>query len=297
MKTWKWMMGMGGLTFAMSAALETPSEAAPAIPALRTAAPACTTVVMQDRDDGAEHAVTCSPLTFAFNPATSGTHFSNWAAYKTYTKPVPEGFLVHSLEHGAVVVGYDCPDGCPAEVAMAEAWIASLGTDALCPGQPHKVILAPNPGLAVRWAATAWTWSIIADCLDTAALGTFFRAHYGKTPESPVCGGGTDLSAVGWCPAPTRRPDAEEGNLSATPGISELWSGTLAGPSRLRLEVARADGSLLEARDLGAAGPGPARAEWDAQAFRLLHPGAGAVVIRIRTAEGRELARKTMLLP
>jgi hypothetical protein len=44
-------------------------------------------------------------------------------------------------------------------------------------------------------------------------------------------------------------------------------------------------------------GPGPARAEWDAQAFRMLHRGAGAALIRVRTADGRELARKSMLLP
>ena len=43
----------------------------------------------------------------------------------------------------------------------------------------HRVILAPDPTLPVRWAATAWTWTLRADCFDEAAFGQFYADHYG----------------------------------------------------------------------------------------------------------------------
>lgn len=163
---------------------------------------ACSVAVAEHPDEGAVHAVPCTQVAFNTNPPTSGTHYSSWAAYKTYAQPVPDGFLVHSLEHGALVIGYDCPEGCPDEVAAVQKWIDGLATDPVCFGEKPKIILAPNPALDVRWAAAAWNWSWKAPCPDTLTLAAFFQDHYGKTPETGVCGGGSDLSAVGWCPAP-----------------------------------------------------------------------------------------------
>lgn len=162
----------------------------------------CRAAVTEHADEGADHAVPCAQVAYNANPPTSGTHYSGWAAYKTYADPVPEGFLVHSLEHGAIVIGYRCPEGCADEVATVQAWIDRLPGDALCAGARPKIILAPNPSLDARWAAAAWNWSWKAPCADTATLSSFHRARYGRTAEAGVCGGGSDLSTVGWCPAP-----------------------------------------------------------------------------------------------
>ena len=41
------------------------------------------------------------------NPPTSGNHFPSPAAFKIYESPVPKENLVHSMEHGGVVVWYN----------------------------------------------------------------------------------------------------------------------------------------------------------------------------------------------
>ncbi|MES1172631.1 MAG: DUF3105 domain-containing protein [Bacteroidota bacterium] len=154
--------------------------------------------VAQHADEGAAHTVVCTQVTYGTTPPSSGAHYPNWPVYKTYVAPVPWGFLVHGLEHGAVAIVYNCPGGCADEVAAAQAWIDALPIDARCAARP-RVILAPDPTLTVRWAATAWTWTLRACAFDIATFQRFFDDHYDVGPES-VCGGLVDFSATGWCP-------------------------------------------------------------------------------------------------
>jgi hypothetical protein len=145
---------------------------------------ACTTAIAQHPNEGAIH-VDCTPVpTYGTNPPSSGNHYGIWADYKTYTTPVPWGHLVHSLEHGAIVIVYNCPDGCADEVEAAQAMIDALPTDATCTAPTQRrVILAPDPHLDVRWAASAWTWTLRASCFDAAAFNAFALAHYNHAGE------------------------------------------------------------------------------------------------------------------
>jgi Protein of unknown function (DUF3105) len=148
-------------------------------------------------EEGANHVVACSTACYGTVPPSSGNHYPIWPVYKAYDQPVPWGFLVHGLEHGAIVVVYNCPCDCPEEVAAAKAWIAGLPTDGSC-GEPPRVVLAPDPTLDVRWAASAWGWTLRAATFDPAAFQTFFSAHYDHGRES-ICGGAADGSVAGWC--------------------------------------------------------------------------------------------------
>lgn len=152
--------------------------------------------VSQRADEGAAHAPNCDRVCYRTVPPSSGTHYPTWAAYKVYDAPVPWGFVVHGLEHGAVAVVYNCPDGCADEVAVARGWIATLQDKLGC--TPPRVILAPDPTLDVRWAASAWGWTLRAETFDEPAFTDFFNAHHG-TGEN-TCSPGADLSAMGWCP-------------------------------------------------------------------------------------------------
>jgi hypothetical protein len=148
----------------------------------------CAAVVAQHPDEGAFHVDCLPPPVYGTNPPSSGNHYPIWADFKTYTTPVPWGHLVHALEHGAVVVVYNCPGGCPAEVAAAQAMIDAFPADPICTTPPkHRLILAPDPHLDVRWAASAWTWTIRAPCFDAAAFGAFLHDHYGMGGED-LCG-------------------------------------------------------------------------------------------------------------
>ena len=148
-------------------------------------------------NEGQTHLVVCSTTCYGTNPPSSGNHYGVWPVYKTYSAPVPWGFLVHGLEHGAVVLSYNCPCGCPDEVAAAQAWIDALPQDPVCK-TPPRVVMAPDPDLDVRWAASAWTWTLRAESFDPVAFQAFFTAHYNMAPEQ-ICDGYTDGSATGWC--------------------------------------------------------------------------------------------------
>jgi hypothetical protein len=146
---------------------------------------ACNVRIAEHTSEGATH-VACTPVpTYKTNPPSSGNHYPIWADYKTYDKPVPWGHLVHSLEHGAVVIVYNCPGGCADEVAAAQAMIDALPVDPGCTGgTKRRVILAPDPKLDVRWGASAWTWTLRASCFDAAAFDDFARAHYAHAGEN-----------------------------------------------------------------------------------------------------------------
>jgi hypothetical protein len=147
---------------------------------------ACTVEVAQHPSEGGEHLTSCQPFpTYQTEPPSSGNHYPVWADYHTYKTPVPWGHLVHSLEHGAIVIVYNCPGGCAGEVARAQALIDQQPVDPGCVSPTrHRIILAPDPTLDVRWAASAWTWTLRAPCFDAAAFGDFIHAHYDMGGES-----------------------------------------------------------------------------------------------------------------
>jgi hypothetical protein len=148
-------------------------------------------------NEGANHLVVCSSACYGTMPPSSGNHYPTWPVYKAYDQPVPWGFLVHGLEHGSIIVVYNCPCDCPDEVAAAKAWIAALPADASC-SSPPRVVLAPDPTLDVRWAASAWGWTLRAAAFEPASFQSFFDAHYDHASES-ICGGAADGSVAGWC--------------------------------------------------------------------------------------------------
>lgn len=187
--------GCGGSSSVPAPDAELVDTAGPALDA-----GACTAVVASQANGGHLHTANdCDPVTYPTNPPSSGTHYPDWAVYKTYASPVPWGFLVHCLEHGAIVMAYNCPGGCADEVAQAQALVDSLPADANCGGAAMKTVIVPDPSLDTRWAAAAWTWTLRASCFDSQSFAAFITAHYQGPDTEMACGGGLDLSATGWC--------------------------------------------------------------------------------------------------
>jgi hypothetical protein len=129
------------------------------------------------------------------NPPSSGPHYPIWAAYQAYPAPVPRGYYVHDLEHGAVVFLYNCDDGgCPDVVAALQAASDAIPDDPLCTvahqGVRVRTVITPDPLIDVPVAAAAWGWVYKAQCLDPPSLRDFAVQHYGQGPEM-LCGNGT----------------------------------------------------------------------------------------------------------
>lgn len=158
----------------------------------------CNVVERTYKNGSRDHVEPCSSVDYEMMPPVFGDHYPTWAAFGTYDYPVPSGYLVHSLEHGAVVVFYDCPEECPDEVAEVQAAIDAWPADPLCPLDiNHRVILVPRPALGARWAASAWGFSIKADCFDAELFADFYDRHVGNAPED-LCNQG-DLIAADAC--------------------------------------------------------------------------------------------------
>lgn len=144
----------------------------------------CAAVETRYANGSRAHVAPCSDVAYEMSPPVFGNHYPTWAAFQTYDYPVPAGYLVHDLEHGAVVVHYDCPDGCADEVADVQAAIDAWPADPLCSDDiKRRVILVPEPELGARWAASAWAHSLKADCFDPPLFADFYARHVGRGPE------------------------------------------------------------------------------------------------------------------
>ena len=132
-----------------------------------------------------------APVVYNSNPPSSGPHYTTWASYQEYADPVDDRYLVHSLEHGAVLFLYKCEDaGCPELVDALRAVRDAVPSDPLCdPSIRVRIIIAPRPANDVTVAAAAWGQTYRADCVDAASLAKFVADHYAMAPEN-FCGPG-----------------------------------------------------------------------------------------------------------
>jgi hypothetical protein len=137
----------------------------------------------------------CVEVDYSTNPPCTGTHYGTWAAYRLYDEPIPRGFWVHSLEHGAVAFLYSCTD-CADEVEAAIGVLDDAGSDPYCTsrGSPVRLtLLTPDPRLDTPWAAAAWGYTLTADCFEPEVFRAFLDARRGLGPEL-ACGEGLDVS-------------------------------------------------------------------------------------------------------
>jgi hypothetical protein len=156
---------------------------------------ACNAVATSYENGTRTHIDECSDTAYPMSPPVFGDHYPFWAAFRTYDYPVPDGYLVHSLEHGAIVFFYDCPEGCSDEVSEVQSFIDDLPPDPLCSEDvQRRVVLVPRPGTGSRWSASAWGYSLTADCFDRDLFQQFYDSHSAQGPEN-LCNQGIELTA------------------------------------------------------------------------------------------------------
>lgn len=59
-------------------------------------------------EQGRDHVSDIVGVEYNSNPPTSGTHFPMWAKKGMYDRLISDGYLIHSMEHGYVIMWYDC---------------------------------------------------------------------------------------------------------------------------------------------------------------------------------------------
>jgi hypothetical protein len=123
-----------------------------------------------------------SDITYQANPPASGPHYFPTAEWDVYAQPVPRGNWVHNLEHGGIVLSYNCPDGCADDVASFVALRAERKPDRF---GLVRVIVTPDPLMPRRLAALAWGWRWLSEsAVDAPTVRCFIAARYDRAPES-----------------------------------------------------------------------------------------------------------------
>jgi Protein of unknown function (DUF3105) len=151
--------------------------------------PECATGERTHVDEGSDHAGSFAPEQYESDPPSSGMHCEPFGQYTTYTdaKPLPPCNFVHNLEHGAVVLLYNCEQPCPEIVDGLEGVIAAGVSDPNCNGSGIlRVILTPYHDMDATFAATAWQRTWTSKCTtftqaDHDALVAFVTANLGTT--------------------------------------------------------------------------------------------------------------------
>lgn len=159
-----------------------------------------------------------SKTTYNSNPPTSGKHLVTWVKPGIYTVPQQEGELLHSLEHGYVVISYNCgvhPQGARLiprvsahgdESATASSSItdeplatgSAVNTSDVCTTlikhleqivekkKPFKLVLVPRPQLDTTIALAAWTYLDKFDAFDVKRIEKFIDYHRDHGPEQTM---------------------------------------------------------------------------------------------------------------
>lgn len=137
--------------------------------------------VEQFPSEGAEHVPHGTEIAYETMPPTSGPHYDQAASAGFYTERQPLGELVHSLEHGAVVIYYD-----PAEITP-EAQESLERFAATHTGPWRSVIVVPSPVEdPAPFVLTAWRHKLDMESYDRDVVRAFIAEYLGRGPENPV---------------------------------------------------------------------------------------------------------------
>ncbi len=127
-------------------------------------------------DQGAEH--TDGLVDYGTTFPTSGAMSPSPIPAGYYPSRVPSESLVHSLEHGHIVIYFDQPG----EAAMT----AMQGWTQQYQGGLDGVIAVRVRGMGPGIALTAWTKLLILPSFDEATTFAFIDAFRGRGPERAV---------------------------------------------------------------------------------------------------------------
>lgn len=174
-------------------------------------------------DQGREHVTVQEVASYQYNsnPPTSGPHLPTWVKAGIYDTPQSEGELIHSLEHGYVIVSYNCnvhlkvisdkrkviskiyaheEEGSPSAdfvdptIATGSAINETDGCKTIVKQSEElankkklwKLVVVPRPQLDTTIALTAWNYIDTFDTFDTNRIERFINYHRDQGPEKTM---------------------------------------------------------------------------------------------------------------
>jgi len=136
--------------------------------------------VVSPPDEGRDHIWPDHPVEYKTMPPTSGPHFPDPTAPGFYTTRPAFGYLVHSLEHGSVVIYYD-PSQLTPEIEKSLTAFITANSD------PEVGIVAvPDSDFKYPFVLTAWDKMLKLDKYDPKVVKAFLAEYLGRGPENPI---------------------------------------------------------------------------------------------------------------
>lgn len=129
---------------------------------------------------GRRHVATGSSVNYAETPPTSGTHYGRSIPAGFYTSEQPYGGLVHSLEHGAVVIYY-----APGVSQSTRSSLEQLATGYQNPWGGVLAVPQPEP-FGAPLVLTAWQARLDLQSYREDAVRAFLAEYLGRGPENPI---------------------------------------------------------------------------------------------------------------
>jgi hypothetical protein len=122
-------------------------------------------------------------------PPTSGPHWNilgeapvPWGIYR---EPIADEAQIHNLEHGGVIIQYNCRD-CPDLASQLEDFGSRYVAAHPLARYPSsaKLVVAPYYDMPSRIALTAWGRIDLLDAYDEARMTRFIDAYRDNGPEA-----------------------------------------------------------------------------------------------------------------
>ena len=147
---------------------------------------------------GHEHVT--GPVTYSVTPPVGGNHNPTPLTCGVYTKPVPNEYAVHDLEHGAIWISYQ-PSLPQSEVSQLKSFVERQTVLTPAQGQGSRYMdLTPYSGLPTPIVVSSWGFQLRLTSPTDPRLQQFvdkFRASQQYTPEyGGECTGGAGTPAA-----------------------------------------------------------------------------------------------------
>lgn len=123
---------------------------------------------------GRNHVSVGIKIDYNSNPPAAGPHYDETAHAGIYDKTPEDGYLVHSLEHGAVILWYkqDLPKS---DIERLKSIFNKIS---------GKTIMTPRKNLDVPVALSSWGKVLKLKDIDKNQIEVFFQANMNRAPEN-----------------------------------------------------------------------------------------------------------------
>jgi hypothetical protein len=134
--------------------------------------------------EGSDHVAEGAATTYNSRPPASGPHYPTWSqTYGFFDPPLPSGTWLHNLEHGAVAILYNCPQGCPDLEQQLKDLYPTLPLGRNARGGRPRAFVQAYPDMDHKIAVVAWGWLLELDEFDRDQIVRFYESRIDRGPE------------------------------------------------------------------------------------------------------------------